>query len=154
MDIKRSAAVSPVLTALLSLALVGVAACTPTPKNDAMPTPTMQPTTSKPYTKPAPSIAPLPEADPRRKTLGVVEAKTGSGNAGVFMVEPGDLWLISDCYGGAMTIYVDPGVELPLQCATDSVTPTGSKVAYSVSKQVSVRVVATEGVHWNLRIEQ
>jgi hypothetical protein len=89
---------------------------------------------------------------PGTKTLATKEATTGSANIGTFTVGPGFLWIISDCAGGLMTVYVDPGTKLPIICVTNGVTPSGNRVEYSATREVTIRVEADGGVRWNLRV--
>lgn len=96
----------------------------------------------------------VPPSETGMATLATLSARTGNAAVGPLHVKAGALWIASMCTGGKMTIEVGSTVSLPVTCAANGVTPSGNQITFSEAKDITVRVDATAGVVWNLRVQQ
>lgn len=146
----------PIRSVVVALSIIVVAtACEASPQSTPPPsaTPSISAAEAPPTRDRALDVPELPAPEAGRTTLATVSARNGGTTVATVEVGPGGLWISSDCTGGLMTIVIDPGVRLPIQCITTGVTPSGNRIGYSTRKQLSIRVEAPASVRWNMRVE-
>lgn len=111
-----------------------------------------------PAPQPFPSASPVigvpPPARPDRNTLLVVEKVAGSREVGSFAALPGELWIGGRCSGGDIELHLDPLAVLPMQCDRLRDLPFQNQITLRNPRQLTLSVVAPEGVVWGLRVEQ
>lgn len=87
-------------------------------------------------------------------TLLTVPPTSGPAAAGTVQAEAGAVWVNADCIGGKLEIIMNDDLRLPVQCSEAEITPFGNRIEFSSSRQLTIRVEASQDVRWSLRVEQ
>ncbi|MBW8484330.1 hypothetical protein [Actinomadura parmotrematis] len=106
----------------------------------------------------APAVPPPAAPGPRNglRTIATYGPHSGSATVGTFHARKGSLWLLVDCQGDRGLVLVVPEItDMPLPCVPGEANRTANELVLARDRpRLTVRVEASPGTRWGVRVQQ